>query len=157
VSGISFAERGGWWVVAQVPLLAVALVLPIWTAGDTGGVGELLRAVGPPLAAFGLLFVFVALATLGRAVTPFPRPRPQARLVTRGIYRFVRHPVYTGLVVAALGWAIAYLSVAGVGYAVLLGVFFDRKVRREEQWLRERYPEYPDYARRVRRFIPGVY
>jgi protein-S-isoprenylcysteine O-methyltransferase Ste14 len=152
-----FAARGGWWVVAQVPLLAGALVLPIWTPGADGAAGALLQAIGPPLAALGLLLAFVGLATLGRSVTPFPRPRARGHLVTRGVYRFVRHPVYTGLVVAALGWALAYLSVAGVVYAAALGVFFDRKARREERWLRERFPEYAEYERRVRRLIPGIY
>ena len=157
MSGVSYAARGGWWVVAQVPLLVAALVLPIWTPGSDGALGALLQAAGPLIAAAGLLFALAGLAALGRGLTPFPRPRERGRLVTRGVYRVVRHPVYTGLVVAALGWAVAYLSVPSVVYAVLLGVFFDRKARREEQWLRERFPEYADYARRVRRFIPGIY
>jgi protein-S-isoprenylcysteine O-methyltransferase Ste14 len=156
-SGVSFSERGGWWVVAQALLLVVALVLPIWTAGTDGPFGEVLRAGGLPLVALGLLVALAGLATLGRALTPFPRPRERGELVVRGVYRFVRHPVYVGLVVAAFGWALAHLSAAGVVYCALLGVFFDRKARREERWLRERYPEYADYARRVRRFIPGIY
>ena len=36
-------------------------------------------------------------------------------------------------------------------------VFFDRKARREERWLRSRFPKYAAYERRVRRFIPGIY
>jgi protein-S-isoprenylcysteine O-methyltransferase Ste14 len=69
----------------------------------------------------------------------------------------VRHPIYTGIVLGALGWALAWLSVAGAAYAALLAVFFDRKARREERWLRSRFPDYAAYAHRVRRFIPGIY
>jgi protein-S-isoprenylcysteine O-methyltransferase Ste14 len=156
-SGRSFSERGGWWVVAQVPLLALAVVLPPWTRGSDGGFGHPLQWLGLALAGSGVLLVFAGLVALGRALTPFPHPREGAQLVTRGVYRLVRHPVYTGLLVGAFGWALAWLSVAGVAYSALLAVFFDRKARREERWLRSRFPEYAAYERRVRRFIPGIY
>jgi protein-S-isoprenylcysteine O-methyltransferase Ste14 len=155
VSGASFAARGGWWVVAQVPLLAVAVVLPPWTA--RGGFGHPLQWLGFALTAGGLALALAALPALGRALTPFPRPREGAQLRTHGIYRWVRHPIYVGLIVAAFGWALGWLSVWGCAFVALVAVFFDRKARREERWLRERFPEYADYARRVRRFVPGVY
>jgi protein-S-isoprenylcysteine O-methyltransferase Ste14 len=156
-SGPSFSERGGWWVVAQVLLLALAVVLPPWTARSDGGFGHPLQWLGLALTAGGMLLAFAGLVALGRALTAFPHPRAGARLVIRGVYRLVRHPVYTGLLVGALGWALAWLSVAGVAYSVLLAAFFDRKARREELWLRSRFPEYAAYERRVRRFIPGIY
>ena len=156
-SGGSFSERGGWWVAAQVPLLALAVVLPPWTARSDGGFGHPLQWLGLVLAAGGMLLVLAGLVALGRALTPFPHPREGAQLVTRGVYRLVRHPVYTGLLVGAFGWALAWLSGAGVAYSALLAVFFDRKARREERWLRSRFPGYPDYEGRVRRFIPGIY
>lgn len=156
-SGGSFSERGGWWVVAQVPLLALAVVLPPWTARADGGFGHPLQWLGLVLAASGILLVLAGLVALGHALTPFPHPRAGAQLVTRGVYRLVRHPVYTGLLVGAFGWALAWLSGAGVAYSALLAVFFDRKARREERWLRSRFPGYADYEGRVRRFIPGMY
>ncbi|MGH8681891.1 MAG: methyltransferase family protein, partial [Burkholderiales bacterium] len=87
----------------------------------------------------------------------FPHPREGVQLVRRGVYGLVRHPVYAGLLVGALGWALAWLSVAGVIFSALLAAFFDRKARREERWLRSRFPEYAAYQRQVRRFIPGIY
>ena len=110
-----FAARGGWWVVAQVPLLAVAVVLPLWTA--RGGFGHPLQWLGFALTAGGLLLALAALPALGRALTPFTRPRENAQLRTHGIYRWVRHPIYVGLIVAALGWALAWLSVSGCAFA----------------------------------------
>jgi protein-S-isoprenylcysteine O-methyltransferase Ste14 len=156
-SGVSFSGRGGWWVVAQVPLLVLAAVLPPWTARAGGGFDHPLQWLGLALAAGGLLLAVGGLVGLGRALTPFPHPRAGAQLATHGIYRFVRHPVYAGLLVGALGWALAWLSVAGVVYWALVAVFFDRKARREERWLRGRFPEYAAYERRVRRFVPGIY
>ena len=156
-SGGSFSERGGWWVVAQVPLLALAVALPPWTARADGGFGHPLQWLGLALVAGGMLLVLAGLVALGRALTPFPHPREGAQLVRRGAYRLVRHPVYAGLLVGAFGWALAWLSVAGVVFSALLVAFFDRKARREERWLRSRFPEYAAYAERVRRFIPGIY
>ena len=157
MSRVSFAERGGWWVVAQVLLLAIAAILQPWTARAGGGFGHPLQWLGIVLVVVGSLAVLAGFVGLGRSLTPFPRPRERAQLATHGVYRFVRHLVYAGVLLAVFGWALAWLSVAGTAFFVLLAIFFDRKARREERWLRERFPEYAAYARRVRRFIPGIY
>jgi protein-S-isoprenylcysteine O-methyltransferase Ste14 len=57
----------------------------------------------------------------------------------------------------AIGWAIAVRSWLTLAYALLLLVFLDVKSRREEQWLRERFPTYRDYQRRVRKLVPFLY
>jgi protein-S-isoprenylcysteine O-methyltransferase Ste14 len=157
MASVSFSGRGGWWVVAQVPLLALAIVLPPSTTRWDGEFGHPLQWVGVALVVGGGFLIAAGLVALGRSLTPFPHPREGARLVERGPFRFVRHPIYTGVVLGSLGWALAWLSLAGVAYSALLAVFFDRKARREEQWLRRRFPEYAAYAQRVRRFIPGLY
>ena len=153
----SFVARGGWWVLAQVPVLLAAAVIPPWF-GDgwivprqpTAFAGVALVAAGVWLAAWGL-------AGLGEALTPFPRPLQDASLHRAGAYRLVRHPIYAGLIIASLGWALWWLSPVGALYAVVVAVFFDRKAAFEEGWLREKYPEYADYQRRVRKFLPGIY
>ncbi len=144
-------------MVAQVPLLALALVLPPWTRGSDGGFGHPLQWLGLALAVGGMLLVVAGLVALGPALTPFPHPLEGTQLVRRGVYRLLRHPVYTGLLVGALGWALAWLSLPGVAYSALLAAFFDQKARREERWLRSQFPEYAAYERQVRRFIPGIY
>jgi protein-S-isoprenylcysteine O-methyltransferase Ste14 len=69
----------------------------------------------------------------------------------------VRHPIYLGVLLSALGWALLKASVVALGLAIGLAVLLDLKARREEAWLDERYPDYADYARRTRRFVPGIY
>ena len=101
------------------------------------------------------LFVY-ARVTLGRSFTPLPRPRARGSFKHGGPYRFVRHPVYTGVVVAAIGWSLAR-SPVGFAPTTLLAVLFDLKSRREEAWLVERYPGYVGYRERTRRFVPGLY
>ncbi len=78
-------------------------------------------------------------------------------LVQHGIYARLRHPLYTAVFCAVLGWSLVWQSWPALAFSLALGVFFDAKARREESWLREKFPEYPDYERRVRRFIPWIY
>jgi protein-S-isoprenylcysteine O-methyltransferase Ste14 len=69
----------------------------------------------------------------------------------------VRHPVYAGLVFASFGWALMWLSAAGAVASAVAFLFFDRKSAYEERLLRARFPEYGDYARRVKKLVPGIY
>ena len=155
----SFAARGGWWVAAQVPALALAVVLPPWTSPVQGPPEQPLQWIGLLVAATGVALAFVAAATLAfrSALTPYPQPTARARLAVDGVYGLMRHPIYAGVLLATLGWSLLWLSVAGVAYTVALAVFLDRKAAGEERRLRARFPSYAAYARRVRRFIPGIY
>jgi protein-S-isoprenylcysteine O-methyltransferase Ste14 len=57
----------------------------------------------------------------------------------------------------ALGGELLVGSILGVGVALALVVFYDRRSREEERFLADRYPNYAAYKRRAKRFIPGVY
>ena len=108
----------------------------------------------------GLLGVGIALAGLrhlDRAVSPLPRPTAAATLIEHGLYRSVRHPIYGGVMLTGLGWSIATVSPLAFVLTALLFLLLDLKSRREEAWLRERFPDYADYAKRTKRFIPGLY
>ncbi len=92
---------------------------------------------------------------LGSALTPSPVPNNEG-LVARGIFKWVRHPMYTALVVICLGVAVG--SGKGLSYlsVVALAVFFEAKTRVEERYLIEVYDGYGEYAARTGKFIPGV-
>jgi len=150
-----FLERGGLWVVGQVCLLlgVVACAL-VWRAQWHG-----LLTLVSALTAFALAAVSGLLGALaiGRNLTPFPKPGPRKTLVRHGIYGVVRHPLYSSVILASLGWALLWASGPALAMTAVLAVFLDAKARREERWLREQFPEYADYARRVRRLVPWIY
>ncbi len=153
----SFTARGGTWVLAQVPVLLLALVIPIkFGAGDVVP-RDLLQIAGVAITALGLFLAVWGLASLGNALSPFPRPLDGAALHRQGAYQLMRHPIYSGVIVASLGWALWWLCEIGVLYVLALAIFFDRKAAYEEIWLRQKYTKYADYARGVKKFIPGVY
>lgn len=152
-----FIARGGLWVLLQVPVMLGALLVPWWYRGATPAWDRPWVWFGAALTAFGMLAALTALFHLGKSLTPYPRPHSRAELRTHGVYRWSRHPIYSGLLTASLGWAITWTSLAGLMFALLVFVFFDQKARREERWLYERYPDYGAYAARVKRFWPGIY
>ena len=113
-------------------------------------------AAGAGLFGLGGYLGIVEVVVLGRNRTPYPQPREGSLLVQRGIYARVRHPLYTSVMVASVGWALIWQSAPAFIAALVLIPFFHAKARREERWLRERFPDYPDYEDRVPRFIPRL-
>jgi protein-S-isoprenylcysteine O-methyltransferase Ste14 len=149
--------RGEGWVAIQF-VLFVALALagslgPVW--GDPWlAIG---RVVGAVLIGAGILVAGLGLLGLRENLTAVPRPVADGRLIDTGVYGLVRHPIYSGIVLAAVGWGLFAASPASLIVAALLGAFFDLKSRREEAWLVAAYPAYADYRRRVRKLIPYLY
>jgi protein-S-isoprenylcysteine O-methyltransferase Ste14 len=156
----SLGPRGEGWVAIQIVLFAAIGLAGLALPGDGRGTGATLVAIaGWALVGSGGVLVLAGLAGLqgGAALTAVPHPRDEAKLVERGAYRLVRHPIYGGLVIAAAGWALARGSTAAFAGAAALLVFFDLKRRREEAWLDERFAEYAAYRARTRRLIPWLW
>jgi protein-S-isoprenylcysteine O-methyltransferase Ste14 len=154
----ALGPRGEGWVAAQLVLFAaIGLGGLISVLSVNGGLFPLTLAAGVVIIAVGLLVAVRGAVALGSNLTPFPRPRPSATLVETGAYRYVRHPIYSGLVLAAGGWSVATASPLALVPTVLLALLFDTKSRREEAWLTERLPAYAAYRARTRKFVPGVY
>ena len=149
--------RGGLWVLAQMPVLLLAGIIPVWHGAGHVVPQQPLAVIGAMITTTGVLLTVWGLSSLGDALTPFPRPLVDASLHRQGAYRLMRHPIYSGVILASFGWALWWLSVIGLVYVVAMAIFFDRKAAYEEIWLRQKYKRYTDYARRVKKFIPGLY
>ena len=131
-------RRIGWaLVVIQVMLLVVFLVLP--KRRSLFAPPDLLDALGIVLMIGGLALVIIALVGLGAALTPSPVPQGSAALRTHGIYSVVRHPVYSGILVAALGFTLAVGSLWQVLMWIVLAVFFYAKAFWEDRLLAEKH------------------
>ena len=129
-----------------------------WSLGpDWSGPVRLVGVVfGIALIACGIVLVARGIADLGDAMTPLPRPREDGALVETGAYALVRHPIYGGLILGAIGWAIVQASIGAVILAAALAAFLRLKSSREERWLEMRYPDYAAYRARTRRFMPWI-
>lgn len=102
----------------------------------------------------GILGVLISAASLRRSLTAVPIPKEDGELSMSGLYRYVRHPMYTSVLLVAFG--IALHSGSGIKYllAISLYVLFYFKSVYEERYLRLKYPEYTAYSAQIPRFIP---
>jgi protein-S-isoprenylcysteine O-methyltransferase Ste14 len=113
-------------------------------------------ALAGVLAAVGVAFDLLGLvAFLRRRTTVNPlRPERASSLVTGGIYRVTRNPMYVGLAFLLTAWAVYLSSLWPFVGPVLFVVYITRfQIRPEERVLRQRFGEYESYASRVRRWL----
>lgn len=145
----------GWtWVAGQAVLLLALILIPSGDAWPTGGA---VRVIGSVLFFGGLIFMGVAALRLGTSLTPTPVPLKSGSLKTSGLYQFVRHPIYTGVLAVVMGMTVPSGSWLQLIVALLTFVFFDRKAAWEETQLRSTYPDYASYAADTAKFFPGIY
>lgn len=150
-------RRGEGWVLIQIGLLILLAGAGLLGQAWPPGLRPLRQLGGLALLALGLILMTASALALGRQLTPVPRPMENGALRDRGAYALARHPMYGGVVLSALGFALL-TSPSALLPAFATLPFFDLKRRREEVWLLERCPEYADYRGRVRRrMIPFLY
>ena len=156
----ALGPRGEGWVVAQFVLFAIIAIAGL---GDLVGHGSV-TPWGPAVSVVGIVAIVVAGGLAARGIwdlrfglSPFPRPTAGAPLVESGAYRLIRHPIYSGLVLGAIGWGLFTGSIVAIATTGLLFLLFEAKSRLEETWLLAMHPEYRAYQRRTKRLIPWVY
>ncbi|HEY8100210.1 MAG TPA: isoprenylcysteine carboxylmethyltransferase family protein [Burkholderiaceae bacterium] len=109
------------------------------------------------LFAAGMVTFFLAIhAMKQRTFTVMPEPKQQGELVTRGIYRVVRHPMYLAVLLCAIGASLAYSEMEKWMLSALLMLVLITKMRREEKLLLKHYPGYAAYRAKVKAIIPFV-
>jgi len=112
-------------------------------------------SIGAAVTLMGLLFSVWARAYLGRNWSGTVTVKQDHELITTGPYRIVRHPIYTGLLLAFIGSAFARGDLGSVVAVVLVFLAFRRKLGMEERWMREQFGEaYVAYSQRVPALVP---
>ncbi len=112
--------------------------------------------VGTTLCLLGLLLMVVSIVSLRAVIQVAPAPRAGGHLVTSGLYRWLRHPIYTGLLLLLIGVFLRKPTVPVALASVLVAGFFVAKTTFEERLLLERYPDYASYRARSWGLIPGL-
>ncbi|OGY18692.1 MAG: hypothetical protein A2900_02430 [Candidatus Chisholmbacteria bacterium RIFCSPLOWO2_01_FULL_50_28] len=113
-----------------------------------------------------LVFLFLSGVAVGglalltmdrRSYSPLPYPRRHNVLVQKGIYRVLRHPLYTGLLLVGLSFLLSrFVIIPVIVYAAFAAVT-TIKANMEEKLLMKMHPEYSTYRKRTKKFIPFVY
>jgi protein-S-isoprenylcysteine O-methyltransferase Ste14 len=138
-------------VAVQLVLIGTLVVLP---GRDDWPVPAALTVACSVATVVGLAVMVIGATGLGRGLTATPLPNAHAQLRTGGLYRFVRHPIYSGLLLTMASITVA----SGSGFRLLtLGVLvllLSVKARWEETRLAQRFEGYASYAARTPRFVP---
>jgi len=144
------------WVGFFVPLVWVASAAfsfaeyPLGTGPFIGGVMCLV---------IGLWLFYRSHTDLGTNWSITLEVREQHRLITRGVYRRIRHPMYLALVVYSVGQALVIPNwVAGPANLIVFAILLALRVRAEERMMGEAFgDEYAVYSARTKRLVPGVW
>jgi len=129
-------------------LLALLLTGPLWAQTPWLLAVELA----------GLALVLWALIAMRLAnLHMLPDVRPNAQLVQRGPYRFIRHPMYSAILLATLALVIDTFSWLRLGVWLVLLIDLLIKLRYEERLLAAHYPDYQRYQQQTKRLLPWLY
>ena len=144
------------WLGFFVPL--------VWVVSPAFSFAEYRLRVGPLIVGVaclvvGLWLLYRSHADLGTNWSVTLQVREQHRLITHGIYRHTRHPMYLALFVYSVGQLLVLPNwIAGPSYLIAFGILFACRVRHEERMMIEEFgDEYTAYMARTKRLVPGIW
>jgi protein-S-isoprenylcysteine O-methyltransferase Ste14 len=120
-----------------------------------------LKPFGYLLLIFALVLFILANKAHGSTnklkINASPRPNNSARLVTSGVYAYIRHPIYSSFI--QMSFEIAFLigTLGSIAVAITSLIFYYFKSRYEEKLLIQKYPDYNSYKRKTGRFMPEIF
>lgn len=139
--GVQFMLFGAY--VFDVPLFEVS-------------VPSFFTAVGISIAISGVIVTILALLQLNKNLSPFPTPKSNAELIQTGLYKFIRHPIYTGIILTTFGYGLYSSSLYRIIITIVLVTLFYFKSVYEEKQLLRKFSNYELYIKSTGRFFPKI-
>lgn len=140
------------WLYVGVQALILALLI-FYNANFNFKIIRL-ETIGIICLVIGLFGILLSAITIRSSLTALPLPKDNGKFSRTGLYKYVRHPMYTSVVLFSLGIAIYDGSIVKYILVICLCILFIYKSKYEEHYLRLKYPGYSDYAKNTPRFIP---
>lgn len=106
------------------------------------------------LAGAGIAMIVISMLQLNKNLSPFPTPKQDGQLVITGLFHYVRHPIYSGILMTMFFLAIFYDSGYKLAITILMTVLFYYKSGFEEFELEKKFPKYRSYKAGTGRFYP---
>jgi protein-S-isoprenylcysteine O-methyltransferase len=153
------ADRGSLWLLWAVVVISVNLAYVLGARKPEFGFGPAPVAAGVALFVGGLALRWYSIMYLGRYFTVNVAIATDHRVIDTGPYRYIRHPSYTGALMAFVGLGLAFRNWAALAVmAVPIALVFLWRIRVEEAALAQALGDtYRDYMSRTKRLVPAVY
>ncbi len=140
--GIKDNRKGEWFLFSQIIVL-LAYFNPFWPTLISWP--YYIKTVFSFLLIYGIYRAHLSLKTLGKNLSPLPEPMDSAILITKGIYKDCRHPLYQSLIFISIGFLGFKTSLIQLALLLLLSIILINKAKLEERKLKKKYPEYDYY------------
>lgn len=139
------------YVTLQFSLILRYFLIPRFLAFELPNYIQLFAFI---LSMLGLLIIALALIQLNKNLTPFPSPKANSVLIKEGLYQYVRHPIYTGIIFFVFFYSLSTLHLARLIVALILYGLFYFKSKYEEAMLINKFDDYKNYQKQTGRFFP---
>jgi protein-S-isoprenylcysteine O-methyltransferase Ste14 len=117
-------------------------------------VNNIVKIIATIIKWIGLAMVSIGILQLNKNLTPFPTPRKGSQLIQNGLFKYVRHPIYTGIILVSFSMATYNGSVWQFIVSFLMLILFYFKSSYEEEQLAKMFSEYSNYKCEAGRFLP---
>jgi protein-S-isoprenylcysteine O-methyltransferase Ste14 len=144
-------QKDNLFVFAQFSLFAIFWLDPEFKYFNFPSV---LQYPGLLMSLTGLVICGVSILQLNKNLTAFPTPKESARLYSGGLYQYIRHPIYTGVIMFFAGLSLYFGSVFKLLITLMLIILFYFKAAYEEDQLSKKFPEYEQYKSKTGKFLP---
>ena len=112
--------------------------------------------IGIIVTVVGSIIILIALLQLNKNLSPFPSPKSGSQLIQNGLYKYIRHPIYTGILMLLSGYSFYVTSGYKLLITLLLLILFIFKSRYEENRLALVFKSYSEYKKTTGRFLPKI-
>lgn len=139
------------FTLLQLSLFVLYFFLP---SSIEKGIESIFKVLGAIPMLTGAVILVWAIIELRNNLSIFPSPKEDAILVTSGIYKSIRHPIYAGVILLAIGYSIFLRDFDKMIIALIIMVFFELKTAYEERKLIKRFDNYETYRGSTGKFLP---
>ena len=101
------------------------------------------------LITLSLIIIVFSVKELWKSLSPMPRPKENSKLITSGIYRLFRHPMYYSLIIISFSFFIKSLTIYNLILSILLTFIISNKIKIEEEYLTKKFHNYTSYKNEV--------
>ena len=155
--GLFQNSKGEWYLFSQILIILLHLIPPYPKIENIPvSIITILIIIGLTISIQGLFISIQAFIDLGDNLTPLPYPMNDSILIKKNSYKNNRHPLYKGLLLISLGICICSLSLIHLSFLILLAYILKTKAIKEEEKLKNKFPEYEKYIEEVPAIIKKI-